>query len=64
MYKQEPMVKSRSNEPDVDAPNPERRPRRKPAPETDNPEPNPRRDRSTPETPRNPQDLPDQELRS
>jgi len=64
MYKQEPMVKSRSNEPDVGTPNPERRPRRKPARETDYPEPNPRRDRSTPETPRNPQDLPDQELRS
>jgi len=60
----EPLAKFRSDDPDVNNPNPERRPRRKRSPETDNPKPDPGRDRPTPETPRNPQDLPDQELRS
>ena len=64
MYTQEQLAKSRPNEPDVDNQSPERRRRRKRSTETDNPEPNPRRDRPTPETPRNPQDLPEQELRS
>lgn len=38
MYTDEPLAKSRSNEPDADNPNPERRRRRKRSTETDNPE--------------------------
>lgn len=38
MYTQEPVAKSRANEPDLDNPSPERRRKRKRSLQTDNPE--------------------------
>lgn len=62
MYTQEPVAKSRANEPDLDNPSPERRRKRKRSLQTDNPESNPPRDHPSPKPPHNPQDIPEQEL--